>query len=158
MDWSLGPRSFMSVDQAKNTFGLSAFWPSKQIREEQTEEYKAWKIINPGAAVPSDWLPWYRSFKVFFRGLAVAGPGLTPASIAAGYHAFCAPCIRGPSYMPATGYGPGDFTAVDDAHRQRYDPNAPDYASAKENWDENGNPPKGAYVYEDGGRRYSSFD
>ena len=156
MDWSLGPRTFMSREQALNTFGISVFWPSKQIREKDTEEYKAWKAINPGEDVPSDWLSWYRSFKVFFRGLAVAGPELTPSSVEAGYHALCAPCRRVASYMPLTGYGPGDYTAVDDAHLQRYDPDAPDYAAAEESW-ENGQPPKGAYVYENGGKRYTTL-
>lgn len=157
MDWSLGPRSFMSRDQALHTFGISTFWPSKQIREEQTEEYKAWKAINPRADVPSDWLAWYRGFKVFFRGLAAAGPGLTPRTLMEGYNTFCAPCARNDPKIPLTGYGRGDFTAVDDAHIQRYDPDAPDYAAAKDSW-ENGQPPKGAYVYLNGGKRYNSFE
>jgi hypothetical protein len=165
MDWSLGPRSFMSVAQAKNVFGISAFWPSKQLRDNETEHWKAWTALNPNKDMPSDFQLTYLSFKVLFRGLAMAGPYLTPNTFAAGYHTFCAPCVRTAAYMPLTGYGPGDYTDVDDAHIQHYDPNAPDYTAARcrhstdENCDEwDGNtPPKGAYVYDEGGKRFTSF-
>jgi hypothetical protein len=165
MDWSLGPRTFMSDAQAVNTFGVSAFWPSKQLKDFQTEEYKAWTSINPGKDVPSDFLPFFRSFKLFFRGVAMAGPELTPKNFERGYHAFCAPCKRGASYVPLTGYGPGDYTAVDDLHIQKYDINAKDYTAPRcrhsdddacDEW--NGDePPVGAYVYANDGQRYTSL-
>lgn len=157
MDWSLGPRTFMGRDQAKNTFGISVYWPSRQIQEDQTEAYKAWASERPGQAPPGDWTLWYASIKLFFRGLALAGPSPTPQAFEVGYHARCNPCLRAEPFLPLTGYGPGDYTAIDDAHRQRYDPNAPDYAAAKSSW-QNGQPPRGAYVYEDNGRRHTNFD
>lgn len=156
MDWSLGPRTFMG-SQARNAFGISVYFPSRQIREEETEAYKAWTAQRPGEAPPGDWTLWYASIKLLFRGLAVAGPDLTPHSFEAGYGARCRPCLRGEPFLPLTGYGPGDYTAIDDAHRQRYDPNAPDYAAARSSW-QNGQPPRGAYVYEDNGRRHTTFD
>ena len=157
MDWSLGPRTFMGRDQAKNTFGISVYWPSRQVREEETEAYKAWAGEHPGEAPPGDWTLWYASIKLFFRGLALAGPSPTPHTFEAGHHARCNPCLRAEPLLPLTGYGPGDYTAIDDAHRQRYDPDAPDYAAAKSSW-QNGQPPRGAYVYEDNGRRHTTFD
>jgi hypothetical protein len=156
MDWSLGPRSFMSTTQAANTFGISVFWPSRQVREEDTEEFKVWNAENPGVAVPGDWTGWYSSIKLLIRGIALAGPNLTPATLEHGYNTQCNPCARVHPLDPLIGYGPGDFTATDDAHRQKYDPNAPDYAAAKSSWSD-GQPPKGAYVYVDGGRRTTSF-
>jgi hypothetical protein len=165
MDWSLGPRTFMSDAQANNTLGISAFWPSKQLRDTETEEYKAWNALHPNEDMPSDFTPWFASFKLFFRGLAVSGPELTPKNLEAGYHAFCNPCRRSASHMPLIGYGPGDYTAVDDAHVQHYSTSAPDYAAARchhstddacDEWDGD-TPPKGAYVYDESAKRFTSL-
>lgn len=157
MDNAAGPRSFMTASQAKNAFGISVFFPSKPLREEQQEPYLAWKAERPNEEPPSDFAGWYNSLKLIARGVALAGPNLTPQNFEAGYNAYCNPCSRTDPLMPLIGYGPGDFTAVDDAHKQRYDPKAPDYTAPKSQW-QNGQPPSGAYVYEDGGKRYTSFE
>ena len=112
--------------------------------------------MRPNEEVPSDFAGVYNSLKVIARGVALAGPNLTPQTFEAGYNTHCVPCARTDPFLPLTGYGPNDFTAVDDAHKQRYDPNAQDHSAPKSSW-QNGQPPRGAYVFLDGGKRYTSF-
>lgn len=157
MDWSLGPRTFMTRRQASNTFGISVYWPSRQVREEQTEAYRAWKSVHPDSDPPDDFSLYYTSAKALFRGIALAGPVLHPGNYERGMNAYCNPCGRSIATDPLTGYGAGDFTAIDDAHLQRYDPDKPDYSAPRSSW-QNGEPPRGAYVYLNRGRRYRSFD
>jgi hypothetical protein len=156
-DWSLGPRSFMSAAQARNTFGISAFWPSRQIKIDDQPHYKIWKAAHPDKDVPGGFFLGYITFLTLFRGVALAGATLTPDTFEKGLFTFCHPCKRTDQFTPLASFGPGDYTPVDDAHKQRYDPNEPDYAAERSEW-ENGQPPKGAYVYVDGGKRYTSFD
>jgi hypothetical protein len=157
MDNNLGPRQFMSADQQKHTFGISVAFPSKPLPPEQTEEYKAWQAEHPGTEPPGDFAAWYIEIKLVLRGIAFAGPTLNAFTLESGYQRYCNPCRRTDPKIPLTAFGPGDYTGIDDAHMQVWDPEAPDYGAPKSAYT-NGQPPKGAYQFLEDGRRYRSFD
>lgn len=166
-DGSVIPRTFMSRLQQSNVFGISSFFPSRQIEEEGQEAYLAWKKMHPESVPPSDWAGWYLQAKLIFRGIALAGPNLSPSTFEQGMNKYCNPCSRLNPKDPLQGWGPNDFTAVDDAHIQTFDPDAPDRTAPKtcsgsaesaSNCWAGGQPPRGAYVYDNDGLRYRSFD
>lgn len=163
-DSNVVPRTFMSRNQQVNVFGTSVFFPSKQYKIDEVDGYKVWKKMRPNEEPPDDFGGWYGSLKLIAGGIAFAGPQLNPANFEKGMNSYCAPCNRTDPYLPLIGFSKNDYVAVDDGHHQHFDPDALDYTappckkSTTMNCSVGGQPLRGAYVYEDGGRRYRSFD
>ncbi|HVE93205.1 MAG TPA: hypothetical protein VNE62_13040 [Actinomycetota bacterium] len=154
MDDPAAPRSLMSPGQAANAFGVSTFRPSREVADERSEAGRAWRKVRTGDP-PAAFHRWYSQVRILALGIAGAGQQLSPQSFEKSLSG-CSPCPRSNRRDPLVRFGPGDFTAVDDGHRQRFDPKRPDRSAPRSAWTA-ARPPAGAYVYEDDGKRVRAF-
>jgi len=126
---------FYNQDQWRRAFGISLMGPQQPIRA--SLGYRAYKSVRtdePSIAV--DLL--YYFIYVIAIGIQMAGPDLTPATFQQGM--FNYPRATGPA--GSWGFGPGDYTPMDDAMAIWWNPDAESPYNGK----------KGAYQSD--GKRY----
>lgn len=126
---------FYNQDQWRRAFGISLMGPQQPIRA--SLGYRAYKSVRtdePSIAV--DLL--YYFIYVIAIGIQMAGPDLTPATFQQGM--FNYPRATGPA--GSWGFGPGDYTPMDDAMAIWWNPDADSPYNGK----------KGAYQSD--GKRY----
>jgi hypothetical protein len=104
-------------DQWRHAFGISFL--SDVYQGDKAESYRTYKAVRQDEpAFIHDVL--YYPMLMFFLGVQMAGPDLTPASFQQGMF----------SYPPTSGetgkwsFGPDDYTATDDAREVYWDPTA----------------------------------
>jgi hypothetical protein len=124
-------------DQWSHAFGISFLSDINQgVRSESYRTYRAVRDDEP--AFIHDVL--YYPILMFFLGVHMAGPRLTPETFEQGM--FNYPVTQGETGQWS--FGPDDYTATDDAREMYFDPNATSpFNSAK-----------GRYVQTLGGKRY----
>jgi hypothetical protein len=126
-------------EQWRHAFGISFLSDVYQgVRAESYRAYKAVRQDEP--AFIHDVL--YYPLLMFFLGIHMAGPRLTPETLEQGLFRY--PTTKGET--GTWGFGPGDRTATDDAREIYFDPNA---VSPFNN-------AKGRYVQTLGGNRFVS--
>lgn len=126
-EWFVAATALTDVDligqiydtsQWRHAFGLSFLGDIYQ--GSKAESYRAYKSIRPDdePAFIHDVL--YYPVLLFFLGVHMAGPNLTPEAFQKGL--FSMPPIKGET--GTWSFGPGDYTATDDAREIYWDPKA----------------------------------
>lgn len=144
----------MDQEQWAHAFGFSYLPPASVPEAVPAYQLYEWYFGEPPPADESLLLT-YPQIALFFTGVTMAGPNLTPETFRDGLFAW--PPTRQAVTQPSIDYGTGlwedydDYWGIDDMVELWWDPDA-------EGPDETGAEGRGLYRYVDGGRRYYAHD
>jgi hypothetical protein len=124
----------------EHSFGISPLGPNTSQKPQSTIGYAAYKSVRPNDEPANGVDGIYYQLYMMAIGIQLAGPNLTPATFERGMFSYKE--ALGPAGL--WGFGPQDYTPMDDYHEFYWDPDKISTYNGK----------KGAWVDPTPGKRY----
>lgn len=154
--WAMGAlprgyRTFMTEDQAVNTWSAADAASIVNPPYHESESYVAFKRIRPNQEPTDSWNVYYHQFKLLAIGMAGAGRNLTPETFGDGLARLCTPCPRADPLLPLNIVYKGHYANREGFTLVRWNPSKPDPTSPP---NPDGSPQSGYFDFIEDGKRY----